>query len=419
MVADIEIVHGIPLEDADPWTATMRVTFLETADGPDFDSARPAREHTWVPDRHWGARANGRWVATLATLERTLTVPGSVTPLATVAADALTQVTVLATHRRRGLLTAMLSDSLQTARDRGDVVSILMAAEATIYGRFGYAPAERTARYTLRTRRRGCVPPVATDGGQLRLVDAEEFGALAPAVFAAAAGERAGNINRPERWWDRVVGRNGVPYAGARPNYVLRTGPTGPDGYLAWRPAVPPDHEYGTVVVEDFAAANDQAYRALWHYLATMDLVDRVNLERRPVEEPIGWLLPDPRTLCQTGVEDGLWLRLLDVPAALSARRYSTTGQLVIEVNDADIGGYAQGRFALDAGPTHAACTRAPGRRPDVTVSQRALAALYLGGFTLRAQAIAGLVEEHTSGAVAVLDAMFATSLPPWCSTDF
>src|ERR1700749_643755 len=118
MVPDAEIVHGIPVDEADAWTEAMLITFLEPTSGPDFEANRAGRAHVWVADRHWGARADGRWVATLSTLERSLTVPGPTYPLATVPADALTQVTVLATHRRQGLLTGMLSDSLRAAHER-------------------------------------------------------------------------------------------------------------------------------------------------------------------------------------------------------------------------------------------------------------------------------------------------------------
>jgi predicted acetyltransferase len=398
----------------------MRTTFLELAYGPEFEAGLAARAHTWEPDRRWGARAGGRWVATLATLERTLTVPGPGYPLATIPADALTQVTVLATHRRQGLLTAMLSDSLRAAKDRGDAVSVLMAAEATIYGRFGYAPAELTVASRLRTRRAGSTPPPATDGGTLRQVDTEEFGQLAPPIFHAAMGLRAGNINRPSKWWDRMVGLNGLSLDGPRPHYIVREGPTGPDGFVAWRPKRDhnsPDDD-GAIIVDDMVAASPGAYQALWNYLATMDLVDEVTLEQRPIDEPIRWLLPDPRTL-HVRANDGIWLRILDLPAALSARRYACTDSLVLDVVDVDTGGYAQGRFALDGGPTHAHCEPAPGRSADLTVSQRALASAYLGGFTLRQQLLGGGIVEHTPGTLDRLDAMLATALAPWCYTDF
>jgi predicted acetyltransferase len=421
MVPDAEIVHGIPVEEADAWSEVMLITFLEPTSGPEFEADRAGRAHTWVPERHWGARADGRWVATLSTLERTLTVPGTTDPLSTVPADALTQVTVLGTHRRQGLLTAMLSDSLQTARERGDAVAVLMAAEASIYGRFGYAPAEQTVTYRLHSRRPGAVPPRLVDGGRLRQVSGEEFGAIAPGVFARAAALRAGNIDRPPKWWDRVVGLNGLIAPGPRPTYIVHEGQAGPDGYVVWRPGRENQStgQHPAIVVDDLATTSGPAYQALWHYLATMDLVGEILLYRRPVDEEVHWLLPDLRNLEHVNTRDGLWLRVLDVPAALSARRYATSNQIVIEVVDDAPGGYAHGTFALDGGPEHASCRPASGESADVTLSQRALGSIYLGGFGLREQLLAGEIDEHTAGGIRRLDAMFATDLAPWCSTDF
>jgi predicted acetyltransferase len=201
----------------------------------------------------------------------------------------------------------------------------------------------------------------------------------------------------------------------------VHAGPAGPDGYVVWRP----DREHqssgrhAVIAVDDLAAATPAAYQTLWNYLATMDLVGEVVLHRRPTDEEIHWLLTDVRTLEHTNTRDGLWLRILDVPAALSARRYATSDRLVVEVVDDAPGGYAQGRFVLDGGPDGASCGAAPGETADVTLSQRALASVYLGGFSLRQQLIAGEIDEHTAGAVRRLDAMFATDLAPWCSTDF
>jgi predicted acetyltransferase len=422
-MADAQIIDSIPVEEADAWYSAMHTTFLETADGPEFEAGHAARVSFWAPGRHWGARADGRWVATLATLQRRLTVPGFDYPLATVPADALTGVTVSATHRRQGLLTAMLSRSLEAAKRRGDAVSVLIAAETSIYGRFGYAPAERTATSVLH-RRPGGAPPPAADGGRLRQVDTEEFGRLAPPVFQAAIGLRAGNIDRPPGWWDRTLGLNGVTMSGPRPTYIVRTGPQGPDGFVVWRATQESglDGSYGAIDVVDLVASNDAAYQALWHYLATMDLVGRVRLKLRPVDEPVRWLLRDFRALEQTYTGDGLWLRLLDVPAALSARRYSASDRLVLEVRDDDIGGYGQGRFVLDGGPSHASCRRVDqgdDSEVDLSLSQRALSSIYLGGHSLREQLIAGLVQEHTFGAVRRADAMFATAVAPWLHTSF
>jgi len=406
----VDIVHPVPVEEVPAWAESLSITFLEdpSDEGAQRFSARMQRD--WLPDRFWGARAGGRWVGTLGAWPRTLTVPGG----DTVPADALTMVSVAGTHRRRGLLTRMLTDSLSEAHQRGDAVSILWAAEWPIYGRFGYAPATINAGYTLHPRAPG--GRLSGTDGALQRLDAAEIGAIAPGIFDRAARQRAGNIDRPPAWWSGTLGLDGYPdprFDGKRPTHVVHEGPDGPDGYIAWTA------KDGGVDVLDLCAATDSAYRGLWGYVSSLDLVEQVTLRRRPVDEPVRWLLPDGRALEQHETVDGIWVRLLDVPVALGARRYSVTDRLVLDVDDGDVGGFAAGRYVLEGGPDGAKCLPSTEDSADLRVHQRALAAAYLGGYSLHAQAITGRVAELTPGALRRADAMFATPLAPWCATGF
>jgi predicted acetyltransferase len=419
-MTDVEIVHPLPADDLEGWTETMAISFLDYS-GRNEQSARrlEALRRDWLPDRFWGARQGRQWVGTLGAWPARLTVPGTD---ATVPADALTMVTVAATHRRRGLLTSMLTESLQAARDRGDAVSILWAAEWPIYGRFGYAPATISANYTLNTRPTDGSLEAA--GATVRRVEPAELGTAAPAIFARAAAQRAGNIERSQRWWNRTLGLDGYPENGFSDKpwiHVLHEGPDGPDGFVAWTPenSFDIDGSSGGVSVVDLCAASESAYRDLWAYLMSMDLVGTVALRRRPVDEPVRWLLRDGRALRLDYAGDGLWLRLLDVPAALGARRYAVSDRLVFEIVDDDIGGFAQGRYVLEGGPDGAKCMPSTVDSPDLRVHQRAVAAAYLGGYSLHGQAIAGRIDELSSGALRRADAMFATPIAPWCATGF
>jgi predicted acetyltransferase len=409
-MSDVDIVHPVPVEEVPAWAESLSIAFLDdpSDEGSQHFTARMQRD--WLPDRFWGARAGGRWVGTLGAWPRTLTVPGG----DTVPADALTMVSVAGTHRRRGLLTRMLTDSLSAAQQRGDAVSILWAAEWPIYGRFGYAPATINASYTLHPRSPG--GRLQGADGDLRSVDAVELGALAPGVFARAARERAGNIDRPQHWWTGTLGLDGYPnprFDGKSPVHVVHEGPDGPDGYVSWTA------KDAVVNVLDLCAATDSAYRALWVYVSSLDLVERVTIRRRPVDEPVRWLLPDGRALEQHETVDGIWVRLLDVTAALGARRYSAADRLVLDVVDDDTGGFAAGRYVLEGGPDGAKCLPSTVDSADLRVHQRALASAYLGGYSLHAQAITGRVAELTPGALRRADAMFATPLAPWCATGF
>jgi predicted acetyltransferase len=170
--------------------------------------------------------------------------------------------------------------------------------------------------------------------------------------------------------------------------------------------------------VHEFATASEQAYRNLWAYLSGIDVIEEILLRDRPVDEPVRWLLADGRNLQQTHTGDYLWLRLLDVPAALAARAYAVPGRLVLEVHDNDLGGYGAGRFLLDADAGGATCT-STSLRADLRVSQRVLASVYLGGLPLRLLKLAGAVDELTPGAIDRADMMFASALAPWNATGF
>lgn len=416
---DVELVNPVTEGEATAWVGALATTML----GNPYDDEFPRRverwRREWLPERTWGVRSNGRWVGTLATEPRTVTVPGRRGDTVDVEADALTGVTVAATHRRRGLLTRMIAPALQQAKDRGDPFSVLIAAEWPIYGRFGYAPATLAANHTYYPRRRNAsVLPI--EGGTVRQVTPAELGALAPAIFDQARRRRQGQVDRRGLWWSKRLGLDGFDAIGAQPHWVLHAGPDGPDGLLAWK--VTRDFELdgvlGAIEVDDFTAASDLAYQNLWAYLSGIDVVDEIVLNESAPDEAVRWLVRDGRALRQTYFGDDTWLRLLDVPAALACRGYATSGRLVLEVVDADLGGYAAGSYRLDSAEDGATCTPTS-QAPDLRLSQRVLASAYLGTYSLRQLAPGGGVDERTPGAMARFDAMFATPLVPWNATGF
>lgn len=418
-MSDPELVHPIPLDDAEGWMrAFFRTLLLETT-GEGYTSRIANGIRDWEVQRRWGFRDGGQWVATLATEERRLSVPGTGIATNELVVDALTAVTVAATHRRRGLLTRMIGESLTAAKERGDAVSILIAAEWPIYGRYGYATAVDDASYVYYPRRpNAALPP--PPAGRVRPAEPDEVATLADAIFDAARRVRAGQIDRPTWWWDRSFGRDGRGSAGPTPNWVVHDGPDGPDGMLAWR--VTRDFELdgrlGAIDVTNLAAANDTAYRDLWAYLGGIDVIEEITATYRPVDEPVRFLVKDGRALQETWRGDFLWVRLLDVPAALGARGYATPGRLVLDVVDDDLGGFAAGRVLLEVDDRGARCT-ATDEAPDLRLSHRLLGSVYLGGHRLRQLAPAGGIEELIGGALDRADLMFSTPLAPYCQTFF
>lgn len=419
----MELVHPVPVDEAEAWLGALATTLLGTP----WDDVFPLRVDRWKREwddaRTWGARDRGRWVATLATDAATLTIPGPGGTVRTIDADALTAVTVAATHRRRGVLRQMLTQSLQEAKDRGDAVSILIAAEWQIYGRFGYAPATWAADYSYFPRRPGAAMR-PTDTGFVRQVEPDELVKHAGAIYDRQRSQQPGGIDRRGSWWSRRLGTDGYePMSAGRGTWVLHEsdGPNGgPDGFLCWKP----DRDFslngtlGSIKVLEFVAASPTAYRNLWAYLSGIDVIDEIEFSERPVDEPARWLVGDGRAVHQTDLVDDLWLRLLDVPAALGARGYAAPGRLVIEVVDDDGAGFGAGRFLLDA-DTDGAQVTSTTESADLTIGQRVLASAYLGDRSVRALAVAGGVDEHSAGSLARLDAMLVTPRPPYNGTGF
>ena len=370
--------------------------------------------------RFWGAKAGGRYVGSLRTFSTPFSVPGQDGTTVDLTADAVTSVTVAATHRRRGLLRAMISTSLQEARERGDSLSILIAAEWPIYGRFGYAAASQWAEVKVATRSAGAQLRRRPTGGTVREVERTEMQEIAPDLFEVVRRQRAGNLQRDDADWERIflpeLRGNDEP----DPIYIVHEEDAGiVDGYLSWR--VTEGFELtrgGKVRVSDVIAASPAARSGLWDYLLNMDVVDEVTVTNDPVDDPLRWELVNGRVLRVEPI-DAVWVRLLDVPAAMSARGYAVPGALAFELVDDDTGGYTAGTYLLEAGPDGATCVRTRTVSPELRLSQRALAAVYLGDFSLRAQHAAGLVDEDAPGAIARADAMLHTGLLPWPMTGF
>jgi predicted acetyltransferase len=416
----VEIVHPVAAEEVRGWHRALARTFLS-----DPDSARTRRwaeilERDWEPRRNWGARDRGQWVATLGSEPLTITVPGRDGHAQTLMADGITHVTVAATHRRRGLLGTMIEDALREARERGDAISMLIAAEYPIYGRYGYAPATETCDYSLFPRRPG--GRLAGEAGRVRQVERDEYVALAPAVFERFRRRRAGQVQRHADWWPQHFGGPGFeePPEPELHNWLVHEGDDGPDGLLAWLTTRRPQDVHPLALVDTLGpyAATDAAERDLWAHASGLDLVEEIIFDGRPVDEPVRWLLPDQRTLVLRQRSDYTWVKLLDVPAALSARAYSAPGELVLELTDDAVVSVA-GRYHLIVESEGTATCQATRQAPDLTLPQTVLASVYLGGNSIVQQQIASPITEHTPGAARRADAMFTTALAPWNTTNF
>lgn len=368
-------------------------------------------------DRTFVAVDGAAIVGTAGALSLELTIPGP----ATVPVAGITFVGVVPTHRRQGILTALIARLLDDARGRQEPMSALLASEATIYGRFGYGVAVTTESVELARPHAVLRRPVEL-AGRLRMLEPAEMAGVLPPLHDRYRRLQPGEVSRSPGWWarrlaDREDGRRG---AGAR-LAVLWEGAPGeePAGYVtyrirdSWKDGVPAH----TLEVEDLIGLTPEAHTGLWQYCLNVDLVAVVKAGNVAVDEPLSWMLADSRRLRVRGRNDMLWLRLLDIQAALAARTYASDGTVVLDVVDRS--GTAAGRYRLTGcGDEKAVCGRTD-RPPDLALDVGELAAAYLGGVRFTTLARAGLVSELTAGALTRADALFSSTPAPYCCTGF
>jgi predicted acetyltransferase len=387
-----------------------------TAFGERLDPARFELEWTHHElDRTLAAFDDGEIVGTGRLYSLEMTLPGgAVVPVA-----AVSWIAVLPTHRRRGILTAIMRRQLEDAAARGEPAAVLLAAEGTIYRRFGFGVATSTMAFTLERRHSAFLEPVASHG-RVRLVDESEARKVLPEVFDRARRAQPGAVSRVDAWWPNEYFYVEKDEKGARFFAVHESSSGEVDGYASY--VFLPRWEAGLnrarLDVWEVVATEPAARAALWRYLCDVDLVETISAEHVALDEPLRWLLAESRRMRVTRLGDWLWVRPVDVAALLGARRYAAEGRVVLDVADDGRPGAAAGRFALDGGPDGAECTRTT-VDPDLALGVADLGAVSLGGVSFSALARAGLVEERTPGALARADSMFASEPAPFGMTWF
>jgi predicted acetyltransferase len=339
-------------------------------------------------------------------------------PRGTLSCGGVTRVTVLSTHRRRGLLRAMMQRQMEDMHERGEPLAALHASEAPIYGRFGYGLATFQASLEIE-RTRAAFVSKATGSGQLVMVDVPTAVAAFTRVWERTRRDQPGMLAWDERWMRNQLADLELHREGASPHYrVLYQADDQPLGFALYRMKLEWDASgpNGTLRLEMLVAATADAYAALWRHVLDVDLMARVSAEMRPVDEPLRFLLVDPRQP-RTRVEDGIWLRLVDVDQALAGRRYQVEGRLTFGLRD-EFCPWNAGLHTLQGAPNGAE-SRMGGSSPDLELEAADLAAVYLGGNRFRTLLEAGRITELRPGAIAQADAMFATDRPPWCPSHF
>lgn len=404
-------IRPVTSEEQTAYVRAMETAFGEHATDDAIEWSRAVAEL----DRTLAVFDGDQIVGTAGAYTFELTVPGP----ATLPAAGVTAVGVLPTHRRRGLLTAMMRRQLDDVAARGEPLAILGASESNIYGRYGYGIATEIARVEIERDRARLATPVPVPG-RLRMVDGDEARKLLPACYDRLRRSTVGAVSRSEAWWnellrDREHDRDGMS---RRFDVAHERAPGEADGYLTYR--IKRRWEAGTnrsvLSVQELYAADEQVRAALWQFAFSVDLIHTIHAWV-PVDEPLRWRLVEPRRLRQVNRGDMLWVRLLDVPAALAGRRYRVEGRLVLEVEDA-FRPADGGVFELRGGPDGAECRRSDSPA-DLRLGASELGSVYLGGLSFSVLARAGRIQEQAQGAVARADRMFGVDSAPYSSTDF
>jgi predicted acetyltransferase len=397
-------------DELERWLRVCWTTF-----GNELRDDEPERVARYLEiDRTLGTFVDDELVGTAAAFSFTLTVPGGYLPTAGV-----TMVTVLPSHRRRGLLTALMHRQLEDIRERREPLAALWASEGDIYERFGYGMATLNAPIDIerdRARFRYNPAPVGT----IRLVEKDSVLKVVPEVYERVRAQIPGMFARSLDWWEAhrlydpehyrdgggpltcaVLDVDGRAEAYALYRMHTEWADTSPTGYLNVLEAL------GTTSV---------ATREIWRFLFGIDLMVRVRAFQQPAMHALHFLLAEPRRL-RSQLSDGLWVRLVDVKEALEARSYAIEGSLVIDVEDAMFAtNHGRWKLTVDGGTATVERTEDPA---ELAVPIAQLGSVYLGGFTFAQWLDAGRVRELRDGAAVHADLMFHTATTPWCAEIF
>jgi predicted acetyltransferase len=389
--------------------AAMMATF---GDDLESDPEGAARIRSLIaPEQRWAAFDGGAIVATAATFDHAIALPGGgKLPMA-----GLTMVSVRPSHRRRGLLRELMRHHLEDARRRGFAISGLWASEASIYQRFGYGVAAEGHAVEIENAH-ALVLAERAERDEVMFLDEERARRELPAIYARAVAHRPGALLRSEAWWrerrflEAPFARGGA----SRRRHVAAARGGELVGYVQFRqrPVWIAGAPAGAVEIVELLGIDARAEATLWRFALRVDLFPRVTWWNAPVDDPLPWMVADGRRVKRLRT-DTLWLRLEDVPAALGARRYPADGTLRLALD-----GEA---WELTVTDGRARCTTLdPAAAPHAALrlSRPALGSLYLGCVPASQLARAGAVQGEPA-VLAVADRLFASPVAPWCPEVF
>jgi predicted acetyltransferase len=404
-------IRTITDDDAETFRSRVSRGFGGDADS---DEASVTRfEAIFEYDRTLAAFDGDQMIGTCAAFSLGLTVPGG----ARVPMGGTTVITVQPTHRRRGVLRSLMDRHLDDVAGREEPLAGLWASESSIYGRFGYGPA--TWRHVAKIDTRSFELRDEQPRGSVRLLEKDEVEPVLRSVYEAARSTRAGMLSRGDAWWTHRLLADPESWREGKSmlRHVVFEEDGSATGYAVYRQKSHWDDFVadGEIDVSEVITLTPAAHSALWGFLTRIDLFPNLEWWNMPVDDPLSWKITDRRRIARKLV-DGLWLRVMDVPAALDARRYDSEGVVTFDLNDATRP-ETSGTYRLEVANGAGHCERVDAMA-DVAFDADILGALYLGGADPIAMAAGGRIEGDSS-AVEILHRLFRSDRAPWCPEVF
>jgi len=403
---DLEL-RSVTEEEFATWSRSIERAFGFHGNDEGLESWRSLTEL----DRTLAAIDKGDFIGTAGAFSFDMALPGG----STLPVAGVTAVSVRSTHRRRGVLRQMMERQLADVAERGEPIAVLTASETIIYGRFGYGMAAGYWGWNVPTEGTTLASP-SVAGGRVRLVDKDEAVKLIGGIRERVWRRHPGEFGWTQARWDAWLKDFAHDRGGASAMwFAVHESDSGEaDGYAVWRtkPGWDQGLPNGEIVLLHLYGFDDEIEAALFEQLLSTDLVRKVSAWGRPIDDPLRWRLADHRKMKVTQSGDHLWLRLLDVERALSARELGTDDRIVVEVAD-DVRPSVAGVYSIEPGT----CRRTD-EEPQLSMHVRDLGALYLGGVSATTLARANRVRGDAS-ALKRADVLFASSQTPWCATDF
>lgn len=376
-------------------------------DGPD-NLVRNANRPEWTLCGFDG----DRMVATFSTIPFTMRAYGKAVSMGGISA-----VGTIPEYRRRGLLRRIMTRALETMHEAKQPVAALWASQAAIYQRYEFAMTTALRHYRIDT------VDIGFFDGDTGSCNVERHGIEScfdsiKRIYIQFVNDRICYLHRAGALWQLQV-LNEVEADG--PVMVaIAANETGEHvGYLIYtmrggrinHPARGQE-----LKIRDMAWLTPDAYRSLWRFIASHDLVGAVTWNNAPVDDPAPEIFTEPRLL-ETRDTEGCWFRIVDLAGALGARGYSNSGNLVISVPHDELAPWNQGTWELQVEEGSATVTPTS-RTPDIVTSIKALTSLYTGFRTAKQLAAWGLITGEAQ-AISAADGIFETPHSPHCPDHF